>query len=439
MKKFSKPVVVALVALLCAFAFAACAGDSTNDPIIPPAVAVVTFKADGATYDTVEVNAVAVMPVTPSKSGYTFSGWFLDDVTFLQPFTSLSGVTASVIVYAKWTKNAEVPDEPVQLVITGLTYNDTAKAVSWDKVVGAAGYTLRVGASDKAASLITENNNKMQYILSETASGAYTVYVKALGNGTAYSDSAEATVSCVYTITNVDEKPGESRPETAAQWDKIMRDSYDALTKADANYKATILQTTVDREGTETYATRRTNYVVRNATKGEYSMAMLDFGISSGTYYCELTNENVLTEWSSNSGNSFSKTETVFTPEDLENASILTGGFIVAGKVTMGAMQIGTLDLRSFASMFDCFVLEDGVYWAKEESLEEVYNVLQVKMAEATGMSGIPEGGFERFGLRIENGFVAGIEIRYVPEEADSTTDTTYSFVFGGQSVTLPE
>ena len=99
MKKFSKLIVIAIITLLCAFAFAACDGIDT-----PSAKITVTFKVDGATYKTVEVKSGAELPSNPQKDGFVFVGWFLDDVSFEQPFTKLSDATVSVTVYAKWTK-----------------------------------------------------------------------------------------------------------------------------------------------------------------------------------------------------------------------------------------------------------------------------------------------------------------------------------------------
>lgn len=83
--------------------------------------------------------------------------------------------------------------EPTQLVMSALSYDAGTEAVSWNKVTNASGYALRVGSDAKAASAITENGGKMRYYLTETYSGTYTVYVKALGDGENYTDSAEAS------------------------------------------------------------------------------------------------------------------------------------------------------------------------------------------------------------------------------------------------------
>ena len=47
-----------------------------------------------------------IMPEDPTKEGYKFKGWFLDDDTFLKPFTEsniLNKLSSNdVTVYAKW-------------------------------------------------------------------------------------------------------------------------------------------------------------------------------------------------------------------------------------------------------------------------------------------------------------------------------------------------
>lgn len=41
---------------------------------------------------------------TPTRTGYTFGGWFTDKDTFANEFTANSAVTADITVYAKWTE-----------------------------------------------------------------------------------------------------------------------------------------------------------------------------------------------------------------------------------------------------------------------------------------------------------------------------------------------
>ncbi|MCL2798606.1 MAG: leucine-rich repeat protein, partial [Firmicutes bacterium] len=98
------------------------AGEGTPDAIT------VTFMADGATHATVEVKAGAAMPADPQKEGYTFAGWFLDNVTFSESFLNLTGITANVTVYAKWTIKAEEPLLVYTLINDGTAYEVTIRS-----------------------------------------------------------------------------------------------------------------------------------------------------------------------------------------------------------------------------------------------------------------------------------------------------------------------
>lgn len=65
------------------------------------AVYTVTFVADGTTVDTKEVvegNSGVELPTEPTKEGYTFKGWFVEDVAF----DATAEITANVTVTAKF-------------------------------------------------------------------------------------------------------------------------------------------------------------------------------------------------------------------------------------------------------------------------------------------------------------------------------------------------
>ncbi|MCL2797256.1 MAG: leucine-rich repeat protein [Firmicutes bacterium] len=96
MKRFCKFTIIALIALLFALSITACGKDKTDAPVV-------TFMSDGKVHATVEAKAGASLPAPPTKEGQLFGGWFTDEGTFTQPFTTLSGVTANATVYAKWT------------------------------------------------------------------------------------------------------------------------------------------------------------------------------------------------------------------------------------------------------------------------------------------------------------------------------------------------
>lgn len=233
---------------------------------------------------------------------------------------------------------------------------------------------------------------------------------------------------------------GANAPLTSVQWDKAMRDTYDALTKADANYKIVSSGTTVSGDDEHEYVMLQTFYVAGNKAKGDFSLTHGDFNPSGATYY-ELTVAHTLKVWQTDADGAVT-VEAESDPidlDDLNDGAMSYGGFKIAGKVTIGALLSGALNLNDFTGMFDYFTFDDGWFKAKEERLEGIYNEFYMKMADGSGITDPPEGCFERFSIRIENGLLAGFEFKYVSEEMNLTTVTSYAVVFGGQSVSLPE
>lgn len=108
-------------------AFSNTTSNSTSNPAISPKVSnsiydyfggrdnilscAVTFDSDGGSNvenQYVQSGQKAVKPSTPTKSGYTFVGWYSDtELTVAYSFDTL--VTESVTLYAMWNENATPP------------------------------------------------------------------------------------------------------------------------------------------------------------------------------------------------------------------------------------------------------------------------------------------------------------------------------------------
>ena len=70
----------------------------------------VTFSSNGSVYAAKTVNAGesignAAWPADPTRSGYTFGGWFTGENGTGTRFTSATAVNSAITVYAKWTYN----------------------------------------------------------------------------------------------------------------------------------------------------------------------------------------------------------------------------------------------------------------------------------------------------------------------------------------------
>ena len=71
--------------------------------IIP--VYTVTYNSNGGSAvagQTVLYNTTVALPATPTRTGYTFAGWF-SDAALTTPFVFATPVTADITLYAKWT------------------------------------------------------------------------------------------------------------------------------------------------------------------------------------------------------------------------------------------------------------------------------------------------------------------------------------------------
>ena len=100
MKKGFLVAIILIAVLTCALAFAACAEVSTT----------VTYMVDGEVFKTIVVTGTGQSGpgFTPSKSGYTFGGWYTD-TALLTPFDfeayAANNERGDIVVYGKWEVN----------------------------------------------------------------------------------------------------------------------------------------------------------------------------------------------------------------------------------------------------------------------------------------------------------------------------------------------
>ena len=114
-------------------AFTAVAKAEEPQPPEPPepVTYTVTFETFGGTTvpsQTVEEGDTATEPEDPTREGYTFGGWYLDEDCTV-PYDFSTPVTEDITIYAKWTKNEEPtppgPEEPVTYTVTFETFGGT--------------------------------------------------------------------------------------------------------------------------------------------------------------------------------------------------------------------------------------------------------------------------------------------------------------------------
>lgn len=111
----------------------------------------VTFNSNGGSAVSpitgVPYNTTITLPTAPTKTGYTFSGWYTDDGTFLNQFTASTPVTSDVTVYAKWV----IINNPVP-TLASISPNS--------KIVGDPEFTLTlIGTNFISSSVVRVNGN----------------------------------------------------------------------------------------------------------------------------------------------------------------------------------------------------------------------------------------------------------------------------------------
>lgn len=85
----------------------------------------ITFYADGSAYNRVQTNGYETiqLPEAPTKSGYTFVGWYYNKNIWSQPFSSTyfaeKGLTADISVYARFISNEQLVKHNIMFVVNG--------------------------------------------------------------------------------------------------------------------------------------------------------------------------------------------------------------------------------------------------------------------------------------------------------------------------------
>ncbi|MBU3111037.1 InlB B-repeat-containing protein [Clostridium lacusfryxellense] len=140
---------------------------------------VVTFNNKGGSAVTSKItnyNSLITVPVTPTKAGYTFGGWYKDARCLNVWGFATNKVTSNITLYSKWIVTAPA----VPTGITAKTNGFNSIKVSFKGVNGASGYEIYSAALSKGTyTLLTRgtatsyNNNGL------TTSKAYYYKVRA--------------------------------------------------------------------------------------------------------------------------------------------------------------------------------------------------------------------------------------------------------------------
>lgn len=101
----------------------------------------VAFNSQGGsavTSTTVDPNSTIIAPVTPTKTGYTFGGWYKEAGCLNVWDFMTDKVVANTTLYAKWT--VDTLGIPINLKAVSSSYNSIN--ISWSRAAGSTGYEV---------------------------------------------------------------------------------------------------------------------------------------------------------------------------------------------------------------------------------------------------------------------------------------------------------
>lgn len=96
---------------------------------------------------TIEEGKTATEPKAPTRTGYTFKGWYTDDGVFVNRFKFDTKITENVNLYAKWEEDKPAVPTKQDLYISDIEYDGnyvTGKVTSKGEAVKGATVTLKI-------------------------------------------------------------------------------------------------------------------------------------------------------------------------------------------------------------------------------------------------------------------------------------------------------
>ena len=149
-----------------------------------PVTYTVTFETNGGNTianQTVNAGGTATRPPDPTRSGYTFAGWYSNS-TLTTAYDFNTPVTANITLYAKWTANAPPPSLTVS-TLSPLEFESVGGEKSFTITSNVANWTVSSSAPTWASVTPTSGSNNG------------TIKVTVLQNNTGVVRSANISIS----------------------------------------------------------------------------------------------------------------------------------------------------------------------------------------------------------------------------------------------------
>jgi uncharacterized repeat protein (TIGR02543 family) len=148
---------------------------------------IVTFNADGGspTPFSKRINsgsALGTLPAAPTKTSYTFGGWFTSQNGGGTQYTAASTVTGNITLYAKWTPippaPGSAPDAPYAVTAT-VSVSGTDVKLDWVGSAGATSYRISVVGGGVLAST---TGTSWTWTHTNVLPGTYTYQIQAVNS-----------------------------------------------------------------------------------------------------------------------------------------------------------------------------------------------------------------------------------------------------------------
>ncbi|MCD8037468.1 MAG: S-layer homology domain-containing protein [Clostridiales bacterium] len=323
-----------------------CDGLSAGDSINLLKVYTVSFDSQGGSdvdNQTVASGDKVTEPTAPTKSGYEFKGWYIND-EFTTEWDFSGTVTKNMTLYAKFTLIVTITTEPE--AISGLTYTGSAQElVTAGEADGGTMYYSLTGDDDDWSTDIPEG----------TDVGEYIVYYKAVDS---YGNSTEVGQVTVE-IAEASSSSSSSSSHSGSSH-SLSQTTSSSSTTTDTADTATTDTTTTDT----TTDTTDTDYVIggdggTGASSGSAAETFTD--VAETNQYVDAIDYVV------NSGLMAGTSSTTFEPE-----TSLTRGMIVTILHRLEGEPESDAD-HGFNDVEDSAWYATAVVWAAENGVVEGY------------------------------------------------------------------
>ena len=215
---------------------------------------VVTFESNGGSAVenvSTDINVEITLPAAPTKAGYSFDGWFVDEACTTE-FDPTTGITENTTVYAKW------------LVVYTVTYMNGEQVVGTEEVIEGTPYFINVpeGFVEIVEGWFVDADFTTEYVAGTAINENTTLYAKVktfapAGVLESMNNGADGSYEWIYnaeTETFESSNAGVSSSKSILElvYAKASFTAFDYLVNSESNYDYLVIYV----NGSEVYKSK---------------------------------------------------------------------------------------------------------------------------------------------------------------------------------------